>query len=47
MWMGANLQYDGLKSILDKLIPKKERVKSPTEINDDWKKLASFMSGRT
>lgn len=48
LWMGANLQYKGLKEVLDN-IGKNGEDNTPTtkEVNDDWKRLASFMVGKT
>jgi hypothetical protein len=51
MWMGSNLEHKGLLQALkdlnlvnsDKLYAQPE--KSNREIQDDWKRLASFMSG--
>ncbi len=43
--MGANLQYKGLKEVLDSMEvrDKKEAIK---HVNNEWKRLASFMAGR-
>lgn len=45
MWMGSNLNHEGLKKVLgqfSKSATEKEKAK-PEEINKDWKRLASFM----
>lgn len=43
LWMGSNLVYKDLKEVLDK-IQKSGKEPTTKEINDDWKRLASFMS---
>lgn len=52
LWIGSNLEHKGLIQALkdlnlvnaDKLYAKPKL--SNKEIQDDWKRLASFMSGR-
>ena len=46
IWMGSNLQYKGLKEILDTLKgPTTRSAVEPTatEVKSEWKRLASFM----
>jgi hypothetical protein len=47
--MGSNLKYKGIKEVLNNIGPDSMKEKSePTvaEVNNDWKRLASFMSGQ-
>ena len=43
--MGANLEHKGLKEVLDSFTLKTEDDKIK-DVNNDWMRLASFMSGR-
>jgi len=45
--MGANLKFEGMKDVLKKIGPTEIKPKEPTvkEVNNNWKKLASFMRG--
>jgi len=51
LWMGANLQYEGLKEVLGKMNvpqPVKKKPKEDTKkVNKDWRRLASAMRGWT
>jgi hypothetical protein len=50
VWMGSNLQYKGIKEVLQEMSRKVgSSNEEPTveEVNNDWKRLASFMSGKT
>lgn len=45
--MGSNLKYEGIKEAIEKLGPEKKEVvePAPEEVQKDWKRLASLMSG--
>ena len=44
MWMGSNLNHEGLQKVVSSLSKPIEKEKvQPEEINKDWKRLASFM----
>ena len=48
MWMGSNLNHDGLQKVLTSLstlsMEKEKEKEKPEEINNNWKRLASFMN---
>jgi len=47
--MGSNLQYKGLEEVLKELRKSNHMVSEKSEIKevqDDWKRLQGFMSGR-
>ncbi len=46
MWLGSNLQYKGLKEVLDGMSSVTKKEPTVDEVNNDWKRLASFMSGQ-
>ena len=50
MWMSNNLEYRGIKEVLDTIDSCSRKLSSsdPTveEVNTEWKRLASFMSGQ-
>ena len=45
--MGNNLNYEGLQKTLKDLGVKYQKKEEPTktEVNKDWKRLATFMAG--
>jgi len=43
LWMGANLQHDGIKEVLDSLTLRTEEEEID-KVNADWRRLASFMA---
>jgi len=47
-WQANNLTLEGLKEVLKELgvSPSKQKPKGPSvdEVNEDWKRLATFMS---
>lgn len=47
-WMGANLDFDTVQDVIGKIDNKKKKKAetSIADVNNDWKRLASFMSGK-
>jgi len=46
LWMASNLQHEGLEKVL-KDNETKGNTATIKEVNNDWRKLQSFMSGKT
>lgn len=50
LWMGSNLEYKGIEKVLRDINPyiekKSQKELTPEEINNEWRRLASFMSGK-
>ena len=46
LWMGTNLNYDGLKEAVESIRGTKKKVLDYKEIKNDWKRLAAFMQGK-
>ncbi len=45
--MSTHLKYEGIQEIVNKLGPaRKKQEPSVKEVNQDWRKLASFMRGQ-
>ena len=48
MWMGSNLEYKGIEGVLASIRGTAYTKEEPTveQVKNDWRRLASFMSGR-
>lgn len=48
MWLSHHLEYKGFKDVIDGMTigSKEDKEVTIDEVNNDWKRLASFMVGK-